>query len=468
MRNSSVGGCSSVLSPLARPYHANGYVAATLQDQTSSSAVAVATLSPEYKEQDMQRLDSMLKELDGISIEDDSDHTDTQQHSHPIQRLPPGLELPVKLPMRTDPFPPPIDTPAESTNSMLPEEPIVRMSVPVYNEMWAKLKTAEREYQALEARIANTEKQAKSRFDSDQIDLQTEIGKLKYQNEVSKAQKFNMAQTLSEKDAHVEQLQLELDSANERLQAALSAATIPAKISQEHDYFKTKLKDARLDNSHGISARTESKDLKIQELSEQVDKLQKALRQAADNQTEDFKDLAELRLNQLNEREKLLRSTKEKYATEHTKVCGLEGEVEDLHHQLSEVSNLQVQLSEKSRICDQLRTSLKKQERQAASYEHALNRATNVSKALQGASHLVIPKEGTKLSTRVMSCVECYAKNLTCDDKPMCRNCSENNEACARWRCSLRHVMERCTRAPCTFPHEADGWLLTPEARPDW
>ena len=460
-----MSGRSSVLSPLAPPDHANGSVAAPLQDQTSSSSAAVAALSPGYKEQDMQRLDSMLKELEGLSSEDGSNQMATQQHSHPIQRLPPGLELPVELPMRTSPFTP--STPAQTTSSLQLEEPVVRMSVPVWDDMWTKLKMVEREKQALETQIAKTKKQAKSRFDNDQVDLQTEIGKLKYQNEVSKTQKASMAQALSGKDSRVEQLQLELGNANERLQAALGAAVIPTKILQERDYFRTESKGARLDNSHDL-AKTESKDVKIQELSEQVDKLQEALHQAANNQTEDYKALAERRLNQLNEREKLLRSTKEKYATEHTKVCGLEGEVEDLCHQLSKVSDLQVQLSEKSRTCDQLRTSLKKVEKQVAAYEHALNRATNVSKALQGASHLVKPKEGTKLSTRVMACAECYAKNLTCDDKPMCRNCSESNEACARWRCSLRHVMERCPRVPCTFPHEADGWLLVPEDRPDW
>ena len=464
MKTSSLGSRSSIISSLARPDHANGSVAAPLQDKTSASIVTVATLPPEYKEQDMQRLDSMLKELAGLSDEDEGDQTATQQYS---ERSPPDLELPVKLSMCTSPSSPP--TPARTTNPTRPEEPVVRITIPAWDDLWNNINTIEREKQALEAQLGNTEKQAKLRFENEQIELQTEIGKLKYQNEVSKTQKFNMAQTLSEKDARLEQLQSALDSANERLQAALSATTTPTKLPPEHVYFKTELKDAKLDNSNGLSARTEIKDEKIQELSEQVDKLQEALRQAANNQTENYKDLAELRLDQLNEREKLLRSTKEKYATEHTKVCELEDEVEDLRHQLAQLSDLKVQLSERSRICDQLRNSLKNQQKQAASYAHALDRATNVSKALQGAAHLVKPKEGIKLSARVMGCAECYAKNLTCDNKSVCRNCSENNETCVRWRCSIRHVMERCPRAPCTFPHETDGWLLAaPETRPDW
>lgn len=414
----------------------------------------------------MQHLESMLKELDDVSIEDDNDTTTTQQHGHYIQRLPPGLGLPVTLPMRTGSFSPP--TSAQTTNSMLPEGLIARMSVPIWDDMCRTLETAEREKKALKAQLAKTEKQAKSRLDDMLADLQTEVGKLKFQNEVSKTQKASMAQTLSHMNTRAEQLQLDLDSTNERLRAALSAAANHTKILEERDYFETELREIRLDNSRGPSAMTEIQDEKIQELSEKADKLQKALRQAVNNQTEDYKYLAENRLDQLNERQKLLQSTKEKYAAEHTKVCELEGEVEDLRHRLSQVSDLQVRLAEKTRTCDQLRNSLRKQEKQVAAYEHTLDRATNASKALHGAAHLVRPQEGTKLSPRVMCCAECYAKNLTCDNMSVCRNCSENNERCSRWRCSLRHVMNRCPRVPCTFPHEADGWLLRPEDRPDW
>ncbi|KAG9199131.1 hypothetical protein G6514_009049 [Epicoccum nigrum] len=466
MHTSSVGDHTSILSPSAHPDHASGSIVAQRQDQTFSYVVAEATLSPEYKEQDMQHLDFVLKEIAGLSIEDGNDNTTTQQHSHPIRHLPPGLGLPVTLPMCTGPFSPP--SPAQTTISMLPEEHVVRITMPVWDDMRRNFKASEREKQALRAQLAKFEKQAKSRFANEQIDLQTEIGKLKYQNEVSKTQKARMAQLLLEKDTRVEKLKFELNSANERLQAALSAATNHTKILEERDCFETKLREARLEESRDFSAMIKIQDVKVQELSEQVDKLQKALRQAADNQTEDLKTLAENRLDQLKEREKLLRITKEKYAIEHTKVCELESKAEDLRRQLSQVSDLPVRLSEKSRICDQLRTSFQQQEKQAERCGHALNRATNISKALCGAAHLVKPTEGAKLSPRVMGCAECYAKNISCDNTSVCRNCSENNERCVRWRCSLRHVMERCPRVPCTFPHEADGWLLAPEARPDW
>jgi hypothetical protein len=145
-----------------------------------------------------------------------------------------------------------------------------------------------------------------------------------------------------------------------------------------------------------------------------------------------------------------------------------ERKIRCLQSKLNEVVDLQTQLSQKSADCDRWRTKYKNQEKMIETCKRQMERAANENTCLRGAAHLVKPANSSKLSPVVMSCSECYARNITCDNKARCRHCTENNEDCARWRCSLRHHLGQCPRVPCTFPHGEDGWLLAPEPRPQW
>ena len=463
---------SSILSPLARPYHADGSVATYLQDQARSPTTVVTSPASDYRQQDMQRLESMLQELEDLPIDDDDDNA-TVQHIQPkaaIKALLPGFELSAALPIRTGAITPP--TPAASTKPLVPEEPIVRVTMQVWDAMGRDLEALKDEKRALEVNVARLEKQKSPTPQVEEYnDLQTQIGKLQYQNETNKIQKATMARILSEKDIQIKQLQLDLDSANERLQAAASKARDYADVVAERDYLQTALENDSVGSSRLLSDLTEVKDRNIVTFSKKVGELQEALRRSEDSiaaNSDEYKTLAQNRLDQLNQSGKLLRITQEKYATEHTKVGELEDCVEDLQRKLNQVGDLQGQLREKTSACDRFRNKLKTREKQIEDMKQRLERLANEGQALQGAAHLVKPAHDTKLSPLVLGCSECYAKNISCDNKARCRHCTENNENCVRWRCSLKHRLGQCPKVPCTFPHEANGWLLAPEPRPQW
>ena len=468
---------TSMLSLLARPYRPEGSVAAYLQDQARSPTTDIVSRTQDYKQKDMQRLESMLQELEDLPINDD-DNANVQSPNvtppTPFEPLFPGYRLSTALPVHTEPSPPP--TPAELVTPTSPEEPVVRVTMHVWDAMDRDLEALKAERRALELKVARLEK-AKQIAPQQAVDyndeLQTQIGKLQYQNEANKIQKATMARTLSEKDMEIKQLQLKLASVEQRAETAKNATTDYAQVVEERDYLQDTLNNDRAEGSRLLTDLTNAKNREIETLSKKIEDLQEALNRAivaasASTQSEEYKALAENRLARLTQCEKQLSALKNKYGTEHTKVNDLEDWVEDLRGKLSQVGDLQGQLNEKSRECERFRTNLRKQEKVVEDYKQRIMRVSHDGKALRGAAHLVVPKADTRFSHLVLGCAECYTKNITCDDKARCRHCTENNEKCARWRCSLKHVLGQCPNVPCSFPHESDGWLLATERRPQW
>jgi hypothetical protein len=472
---SRVSSGSNILSPLARPYHADGSVAAYLRSQACSPPTAVTPPITDCIEQKMQRLESMLKELHDIPVDDDEDDNATVQLTQTmnaiVQPLLPGFEPPSTIPVRTGPITPP--TPADSTEPQtLPTEPVVRVTMHAWEAMGRDLEALKEEKRALELKIARLEKLKTSppRLSGDKEDeLHTEIGHLKFQNEQNKTQKATMARTLSQKDVEIKQLQLELDTCKEALERAKNAATSHAEVVGERDYLHAQLKDDRISSSRVLSDLTEVKNHEIQSLNRQLHDLEEVVRRCKEGErNNEHNDVAVVRLEALNKCEKQLKTVNAKYAAEHARVNELEDHIELLQSKLNEVGDLQTQLSQKSADCDRWRTKYKNQEKMIETCKRQMERAANENTCLRGAAHLVKPANSSKLSPVVMSCSECYARNITCDNKARCRHCTENNEDCARWRCSLRHHLGQCSRVPCTFPHGEDGWLLAPEPRPQW
>lgn len=87
-----------------------------------------------------------------------------------------------------------------------------------------------------------------------------------------------------------------------------------------------------------------------------------------------------------------------------------------------QVQNLESQLREKTSSCDRMRNDLKHTERRLDVTAKALNKVENHLQ-LKGAAHLIVPNEQTKLPKLVLPCLECYAKNVTCDGNNRCYNC---------------------------------------------
>ena len=423
----------------------------------------------------MQRLKSMLKELDDIPVDDDEDDNATVQltqvNNTIVQPLLSGFERISTIPVRTGPITPP--TPADSTEpQILPTEPVVRVTTHAWEAMGRDLQVLKEEKRALELQIARLEKlkASLSRLSNDkEEELHTEIGHLKFQNEQNKTQKATMARTLSQKDVEIKQLQLDLDACKEALERAEIAVTSYAEVVGERDYLQDRMKEDRINASRLLSDLKEVKDREVQTLTQQLNDVQEVIRQLEeDKRNDEHKGQVEVHLEALNKREKQMKTVNAKYAAEHARVNELEDHIELLQSKLGEVGDLQTQLSQKSADCDRWRTKYKNQEKMVETWKRQLERAADENTCLRGAAHLVKPAPSSKLSLIVTSCSECYSKNITCDNKARCRHCTENNVDCARWRCSLRHHLGQCPRVPCTFPHGDDGWLLAPDPRPTW
>lgn len=456
---SRVGSGSSMLSPLAQPYRMDGSVAAYLHDQACKSP-ATETPSATYSQQNMQHLESLLGEMATVSINDNTTIVKRNDALEPLS----GLELSTAISAHIGPVAPP--SPAPSARLAPRDEPVVRVTMHVWDSMGRDMEALKEEKRVLETKIARLGKQKVVTPGDDYKDeLETQIGKLRYQNECNKTQKSSMGRALSEKDMEIKHLKLELDHVCERLETTTGLNRDYADVAAQRDYLQAALKNDRIGNAQLISDMTGVKDRQIQTLSQTIEDLQGALKQGADDN--EYKALAQERLDQLSQYTKQIQSVNDKYTSEKIKSGELEDRIEALQNKLDQVGDLEAQLSEKTSVCDRLRTKLKTQEKILDDTKRRLNRASS-GDAMRGAAHLVKPEPSTKLSPKVMGCSECYAKNIDCDNRARCRHCTENNETCARWRCSLRHALGKCPNMPCTFPHEVDGWLLAPEPRPQW
>jgi hypothetical protein len=86
------------------------------------------------------------------------------------------------------------------------------------------------------------------------------------------------------------------------------------------------------------------------------------------------------------------------------------------------IKELESQLREKTSSCDRMRNDLKHTEKRLDVISKALNKVENHD-ALKGAAHAIVPSESTKLPKLVLPCIECFAKNITCDSNSRCQNC---------------------------------------------
>ena len=464
----------------------NDSAAVCLQEQARSPTLGPNPPVQEYRKEDMQRLESILREAEDLPIDDDDDNDNAILSHHAlteskatVEPLIPGFELSPIYPVRAESIVPP--TPAESVNLSTSEEPVVRAAINFWDAMGRDqevLKDEKQEMEGKNRKSKNSKQTAISQDGGYESMPRRTFSKLQHQSETNKDHKAKATvdQALPSNGMQSKGLQLELNSLENNLATTTKTAKVYAGVIPECSYLQTALQNNQTGNSNHITDLTNAKNCEIEILSKEADCRQCALRYSkiehevasihAD--VEKYKTLAQNRLGQLNQREKLLCQTQERYAAEHTKVEELEDRLEDLQRKLTQVDDLQSTLREKSSECDHFRAKLKNQEKMIEEYRQRVLRASDNGAALRGAAHLVKPQSNTKLSTLVLGCSECYAKNITCDNRARCRYCTENNEKCARWRCSLKHILGICPDMPCRLPHDDSGWLLQADPRPQW
>ncbi|KAF2822480.1 hypothetical protein CC86DRAFT_300596 [Ophiobolus disseminans] len=277
-----------------------------------------------------------------------------------------------------------------------------------------------------------------------------------------------MGRSLAQKDVQIKEYEIEIENFLKKIVAFQAEIYRLGKLVGEAEWLRTTIKEKDAAHAREI----EDKDATVRRLEEANERLTRerdAATQAqvhAGNHATHAQNLVDV----LSQREKFINGLREKLLVEQMHNTELEDKNDRLQEKVDEanVDDLKKQLREKSSQCDRFRNQVKSLERHAQAVQSRLNTALAGGVALRGGAHIVAPHEKSKLPKNVVSCSECYAKNISCDNAARCRNCVESLTKCARWRCSVKHKLGECNDTPCVLPHDAQGWLVTMEARPEW
>lgn len=392
----------------------------------------------------------MAEAIISYKSDDDSecDHHRRRCSPSPLCKQPlliSGLELPAGV----GPTHPP--TPTESlhyspSGFRSDQEAVVRVTKQNWESLGKELNTIKKQKLELESQLSTLETNNAVLRDVD-YDISVRLGKLKYQNEANKAQKAAMGRSLSEKEMKIKTQQLEIDELKGHIKTTENA--LSAK-DHELENLRQKMKESE----RTIDRVTRERDEASRARTNSVDHLNRA-RNLADT---------------LAQREKLITDLRHQIVAEQLKVAGLEDDLEAAQEKSNQadIDDIKSKLMEKTSTCDRQRNQLKMIEAQLSQSQSRLMKITNHGESLRGAAHVVKPSGTSKLPKLVISCVECYNKNLPCDNGARCRNCVENNTQCARWRCSLKHKYGECPLTPCPLSHDSQGWLVLRTERPEW
>lgn len=459
---------TSLLSPTAVPFRSRASVAQYLQEQAKTPAPEHDPWLHTNMQRDIDRLDALTKEINDDPLGEDL-------VAKPIvssPTLPPSFHVSRHF----GPIEPP--TPSESAQSLAKYSPpvstydrhstvVVRVAKPVWDDMGKQLDLLMKQKRDLETELANLRRGHQKLLDEDQ-DTDAQIGKLRYQNEANREQKAAMGRSLSHKDVEIKKQQLDIQNLNETIIELKSALAECAKIRGEAEWLRATIKDDDTAHARELGAQAAA----LRDTKAELERLTFELEASriAQSHAGDHAKRAQNLADTLAKREKVNMELRQKIVEEQMKATNLEDEVERLQDKIKRenLNDLKEKLRDKSSQCDRFRTQLKGAEQQLKVTQSRLKIATNDGQLLRGAAHIVVPDPKSKLPRAVMSCIECYAKNITCDNRSSCQNCSENDIKCARWRCSIKHRTGECHMAPCVVPHDVQGWLVMAEPRPEW
>lgn len=459
---------NSILSPTALPFRTGESVAEYLQEQARTPIPEYVPRHPRDMQRDMDRLDALTKEINDYPVCEEAVQEPVMSSiSPPSSSQVPRDFGPIDLP-----------TPAESVQSMVRRSrpvsaydrsstPAVRVTKAVWKSMGDDLELLMRQKRELEAELASVRRGHQRLLDDDH-DADARVGKLRYQNEANREQKASMGRSLAQKDVEIKKQQLDIDNLNTTIVELKSELADCAKNKGEAEFLRATIKDS--DSAHGRELEAQAAALRdaktnAERLAAELDTAIKTQAHAGDH-AKRAQNLADT----LAKREKVNMDLRQKIVEEQMKVMSLEEEVEQLQEKINRDSldDLKEKLRDKSSQCDRFRTQLKGTEQQLKLAQSRLKAATQDGMLLRGAAHMVAPDPKSKLPKVVLSCTECYAKNLPCDNKSRCQNCTENEVKCARWRCSIKHRTGECHMTPCVMPHDVQGWLVMHDPRPEW
>lgn len=435
------------------------------QDGTSVFSEINAFSRAKEEERDMLRLQSLIEDIQQFPIDDTPVNVrhprmPSTQYKKETSLLP-GFELPAYIDPRE------LLTPTESVH--VPSEPLHESKICISRHAWQdiseKLDCLREQNKQLQEQVSALEQY--NVFGQDN-EASTQVGLLRYQNEANRTQKADMGRSLAQKAFENKKKEIEIADLKKRLSEAET-------IHKDHDRIVA-TRDHEIEKQRvGICQMEDAFDNKTMECEAAMQALQcmtveRDAAISAQTNAGDHKNRAQSLAETMMKREMMINDLKHKCFEEQRKVANLENENNSLKLKMNQenIDDLKQKLYEKSSLCDRQRNELRIAQHNLTLSQERIKRLSNNGDILRGGAHLVKPALGSRLSTTVIGCSECYAKNIPCDNRAQCRNCTENNTPCARWRCSMVHKLGHCEDVPCKIPHDSQGWLVLHEDRPQW
>ncbi|KAF2440156.1 hypothetical protein P171DRAFT_119158 [Karstenula rhodostoma CBS 690.94] len=341
-------------------------------------------------------------------------------------------------------------------------QPVVRCTPQVWDTMINQMKTLKKEKMEAQAKVASLERDWNLRHQA-MGDSSSELDELRYRLQLNKDHKAMMNRDMRQKDAELLNKDLEINSLKKQAADWVAMREQCEKLQAEVDYLRTEVERMESDNGQ-LKQIVTFKDQEIVELKESL----------AHSKTKmtDHQQRAENLVDTQNTREKKLKRLEKQLSdaqdTEEKLLDKIELLKTEIYPLTMQAKDLDSQLREKTSSCDRMRNDLRHVEKRLEVTSKALHKVEN-HQQLKGAAHSIVPNDQTKLPKLVLPCLECFARNVTCDASSRCQNCTMSGEKCHRWKCSQVHILRGgCQDFPCLLEHDANGWLMLKQEQPRW
>ncbi|KAF1978784.1 hypothetical protein BU23DRAFT_188465 [Bimuria novae-zelandiae CBS 107.79] len=422
-----------------------------------------------YDEAVMKRMEDMVAEMRNMNT-DESSEWEAVSKAPSDQQLDsptPTLAGPNKAQKASskqhgkDTFRLPL-TPSPSSSLSDHDEPIVRVTQAVWDNMMDQMAKLKKDKLDALAKLSTLEREEHLRRQT-KGDNSSELDQLRYRLEVNQDYKAAMSRDIRQKDAEICKKELEIEDLRKQV---VEMDVVRKQVEQLHaeiHYLRVEAEQKGAD-AGSFTQLIEFKDQEITRLKEVIHRIQGQL---SSHQTR-ADNLAETQAA----REKKLRQTKQQLETIEDSKERLLDDLDNFKTQIaplkSKLKDLELQLREKTSSCDRMRNDLRHTERRLEITNKALHKVEN-HLHLKGAAHPIVPSDTTKLPRLVLPCMECFAKNIPCDSNSRCQNCLVHGEKCLRWKCSQMHILrDGCQEFPCMLNHDQNGWLMLKQDQPQW
>ncbi|KAJ4352138.1 uncharacterized protein N0V89_007485 [Didymosphaeria variabile] len=312
---------------------------------------------------------------------------------------------------------------------------IVRCTPQVWDTMIQQMTVLKKEKMEALAKLASLERDYDLRRQA-KGDNSSELDELRYRLQLNKDHKAVMSRDIRQKDVELLNKDLKLDTLKKQVVDMAAMQEQIERLNAEACYLRAEAAKVAENKAADVGQVTEIIQFKDQEIAQLKEAIASTKAKVSDHQTRaenliDTQTAREKKLRRLDQQLRAAQDTEEKLlddlellktasALAITDIC------QEIRPLKMQAKDLETQLREKSSSCDRMRNDLKHTEKRLEVASNALHKIEH-HKQLKGAAHLIVPSDQTKLPRLVLSCMECYAKNITCDANSRCHNCESFN-----------------------------------------